>query len=155
MFLDLYFMIWPQGCIASCHYLWISKSIKVVSILNLKVMQRGNLTYNFLVPLTLTKIDSKFCSLTYTHLKLSIMNSFPFIFSEQLFVHSKTEMKVQRFPIYLLSPQIHSLSPHQPPEQYIAYNRRTYMHTSQSCSLHSLYHGSLLVLYILRASTNI
>ena len=83
MFLDLYFMIWPQGCIASCHYLWISKSIKVVSILNLKVMQKGNLTYNFLVPLTLTKIDSKFCSLTYIHLKLSIMNSFPFIFSEE------------------------------------------------------------------------
>lgn len=46
-------------------------------------MQKGNLTYNFLVPLTLTKIDSKFCSLTYIHLKLSIMNSFPFIFSEE------------------------------------------------------------------------
>ena len=78
-----------------------------------------------------------------------------FFFKKQLYDPSKIRVNVQRFPMYVMSPQIHSLSPHQPPEQYIAYNRRTYMHTSQSPSLHSSYHGSLLVLYILWVSTNI
>ena len=52
-----------------------------------------------------------------------------FAFKEQFQVHSKVERKVQRFSIYLLPPQVHSLPhyQHPPSEWYSCYNWWSYI----------------------------
>ena len=72
-----------------------------------------------------------------------------FFFLEQFQVHSEIEGKVQRFPKCPSPP--HAQPPPwstSPPEWYICYNWWTDFDTSQTPEVHSLHHGSFLVLQL-------